>query len=136
MSSSSILSHLSNMSIRAKVILAFSCVLVTTVFLGLFAIQRIGVVNQAAHEMRSVYMPAAELLGRISYTTTRVRIFQALYTMSTTQEGRQAESDNIMAARAEVAEQIAAYPALVTSDEERVLVERFTDEWTRYIELS
>lgn len=136
MSSSSLVSHLSNMSIRAKVIAAFSCVLVTSVFLGAFAIQRIGVVNDAASEIRGVYLPATEVLGKVAYTTTRIRVFQAVYAMSTTPEGRKSESDKIMAGRADVAKQLKAYSAYITSDEERALVERITGEWTQYVELS
>ncbi len=135
-SSSSLLAHLSNMSIRAKVIAAFSCVLVTSVVLGLFAIQRIGVVNNAAAEIRSVYLPASEALGRISYIATRIRVFQALYTMSTTQEARKVELDKIMSSRTEITKLLEAYPAYVTSSEERALVERFTSEWTRYLDVS
>jgi methyl-accepting chemotaxis protein len=60
------LSLLGSITIRTKVLVAFGCVLLMTLGLGLFAIQRIGMVNDAAVEVRDNWMPSTILLGKFA----------------------------------------------------------------------
>ena len=54
---------LNNLSIKFKVVIAFTVVLVATVAMGTFSNQRLGVVNDAAVEMRDNWLPATRDLS-------------------------------------------------------------------------
>src|SRR5882762_1313157 len=57
-----VMMFLQNLSIRAKVIIAFTLVLVLTGGLGYFAADRLGAVNNAAHDIRTNWLPSVRAL--------------------------------------------------------------------------
>ncbi len=67
-----------NLSIRSKVALAFGLVLTVTLALGLFAVQRLELVQDRATEMRDNWFPAARALGDYAFETMRVRQMEAV----------------------------------------------------------
>lgn len=69
--------HLLNrLSIRGKVIAAFAAVLVCTVGLGFFAIQRLDAVNANAQAFRDDYLPSTRTLGHMAQLSERLRMNQ------------------------------------------------------------
>lgn len=69
---------LSRFSIRSKVAVSCALVFVTTVGLGLFAVDRLGGVNDAAAELRGRWLPATRALGDMARFAERMRANQAL----------------------------------------------------------
>jgi len=67
-----------NLSIRAKVMAAFGAILVVTLGLGLFAVDRLSSVNAEAAGVRDNYLPSTRYLGVIAGLSERFRLVQDL----------------------------------------------------------
>ena len=64
---------LSNITIRMKILGRFILVLACTVGLGLFALQRLGVMDRSSALIRNVTLPRTEALDDIEYQTMSYR---------------------------------------------------------------
>lgn len=130
------MSFLRNMSIGTKVISAFALLLVATAVLGLFATSRLSNLNENAQDTAKVLLPSTQLLGRLSYLSTRIRVYQAVMILSDTAEKRQAERTKIEDALGEMAKVQTAYVPLIDAPEERAMYDKVTSEWAQYLAFS
>lgn len=128
---SSLLSSLSNLSIKAKVISAFALVLCTSVGLGLFATQRIGAVNEQAAIVRDNYLPATKALGEIAFWSARARVHQSVMIMDPTQIPEQ--TAKLQAAFANIVAAHAIFDPTVELAEEKAIADRITAGWQKYL---
>jgi methyl-accepting chemotaxis protein len=133
---SSLLSVLSNISIKAKVTSAFAIVLVTTVALGLFAMQRLGVVNDAAIEIRDNWMPSSNHLITINAKANRYRQLEAVHMLVKTPEEKAAEEKNLSDSRNEIEAEWKAYEPNIGTGKEREIADKFHAYWNEYLALS
>ena len=126
---------LSNISIRAKVMLAFGTVLLVTAGLGLFGVQRLAAVNDQAAEIRNNWLPSTQWVGKLAEATERCRAADANYALSSTPEQRSA-AEKRMAVATEMRDKAwAAYEPLIASGAERQLADAYVRAWTDYQEL-
>jgi methyl-accepting chemotaxis protein len=126
----------SNLSIRSKVIGAFGVVLITTLVLGGFAIDRLATVNSSAAEVRDNWLPATGWLGDISRSFERYRQLQALHIMAT--PGAEKDREEAM-----IAETLQAfetkwrlYEPTVTTPTELAFVAAIKTGWSTYLDES
>jgi methyl-accepting chemotaxis protein len=124
----------SNLSIRTKVTGAFGIVLITTLVLGGFAIDRLATVNTSAAEVRDNWLPATGWLGEISKHLERYRQLQASHIMATTG----ADKDREEAAIAETLQAFETkwrlYEPTVTTTSELALVATIKTGWSAYLD--
>src|ERR1700743_3801925 len=73
-----------NLSIRNKVMSAFASVLVVTAILGVFAINRLSIVNDGAKTVTDTYLVAANGLSEIATNAMRYRQLQAAMILAPT----------------------------------------------------
>jgi methyl-accepting chemotaxis protein len=126
------MNFLASWSIKAKVTTAFAVVLVTTAALGLFAIQRLSAVNDAAADIRDNWLPSVQVLGEVSQTTERIRGIEGSYFLSTSDETRNGimrNLDNVVEAQNAT---LRRYQSMVTAGEERRLADEIAREWSDY----
>ncbi|HTP85220.1 MAG TPA: methyl-accepting chemotaxis protein [Alphaproteobacteria bacterium] len=126
------MSALQNLKIRAKVTLAFGFVLLVSVGLGLFALQRLSMVNDKAADLRDNWLPATRALGEVSYHTMRYRQIEAAYILAPTAEAKATEEKGMAAVREDAQKAWAAYEATVTPGEERKLADAIKAGWEDY----
>lgn len=88
-------SFLNRVSVRTKIVIAFSLVVACTTGLGLFAIQRLGAVNSIAAEIREQGLPATRVLGELSYNTMRFRQLEASVALTADEATKQAEGKKL-----------------------------------------
>ena len=119
-------------SVQGKIITAFTIVLLGTVGLGMFAIQRLQAVDSAAIEIREGWLPATRALGQIAQLTERVRSYQALFFIADNEKERQARTAKTAQVTTELQAAMAVYNALVTKGEEQGLAERMMQTWSVY----
>src|SRR4051794_5740857 len=125
----------SNLSIRAKVLLAFGIVLITAIGLGGFAIDRLGTVNGSAAEIRDNWLPATGWLGTISKATEQYRARQGQFLLAAAQDRIHLERQ--MSETLELFDNTwRLYEPTVTTTEERALVAAFRTPWTTYLDHS
>jgi methyl-accepting chemotaxis protein len=75
-----------NVSIRTKLLIAFSALFVLIVVQGAFSINRLAVINGLNTEMEENWLPSTRLLGAISTGAARFRIAEARHILATTDE--------------------------------------------------
>ncbi|TWA67177.1 methyl-accepting chemotaxis protein [Azospirillum brasilense] len=76
------MSMLSSMTIRTKVVAATVSVLLMSVALGLFAVDRLSTVNHAAEEIRSNWLPSVTAIGEIDGAANDYRILEASHILA------------------------------------------------------
>ena len=124
---------INNVSIKTKVTVAFIAVLLITLALGLFSIERLGAVNAAAAEVRDVWLPSTRSLGRFAKLAERYRLVESKYVAATTDEER-ADDMGWLRQTLDLAEQArASYEPLIAPGQERQLADRLDDAWQNYL---
>ncbi|CAH2602816.1 HAMP domain-containing protein [Rhodovastum atsumiense] len=117
------MSFFSRLRIRSKVILAFAVVLLGTVALGLFARERLQVVDGAAAELRNNQLPSTRLLGELALAVQRFRQIEGALLLAPKGEAREAEIALLKSSQARIDELMARYEPMVDPGEERRLAD-------------
>ena len=130
------MSALQNLKIRTKVTLAFGFVLLVSVMLGLFALQRLSMVNDSAADMRDNWLPATRALGEYKYHTLRYRLRAGNLVASDTREQALNYEKTMREAVAEAAKAWNFYESTVTPGEERKLADQIKASWADYVALT
>ncbi len=121
-----------NMSIRSKVLSAFIVVLLLADGLGVFALQRLGAVNDAASELRDTWLPSLRVVGQIAMYSERIRANQNTYLMQTSDKARE-NSLKILQATLDLRDKAwNEYQPLITPGEERQLTDIMGSSWQEY----
>ena len=130
------MSHLlAQLSIRSKIITGFVVVLICTVGLGLFAIQRLDAVNANAQVIKDTYLPSTSILGRLAQISERMRQNRASVLLATTDEQRTQAAATLQEQVKNYARERAAYQRLIPSGEEQRRVDAFDAAWQHYREI-
>ncbi len=102
-------------SIRFRVVFCFLSALVVTLGLGLFALVRLGSVNDLAAEIRNHWLPATAYVGEIARETERYRALEAQLLRASTESERGAAEHSLEAVRASLAKARADYQRVATA---------------------
>ncbi|MGI4799978.1 MAG: methyl-accepting chemotaxis protein [Janthinobacterium lividum] len=128
------MSFVGRLNIRSKLFMSFGAIYLIMIGIGGFAVERIQRVDHAAAELRDHWLPNAELLGRLSRSTERVRLNEALWVLAETDEERAANL-RITAEQIQDSEKLLqSYRSLATPGEERRLTDAIGNAWTAYVE--
>ncbi len=125
-----------NLSIRAKVISAFTAVLAVTALLGIFSINRLSIVNDGAVEMSSNYLVAADGLATLGYNATRFRQLQATHLLDTTADGKSQEAASMRAALQAADKGWNTYSPTIEPGYERGIADKFHGLWADYVAMN
>ncbi len=122
---------LNNFTVRSKIIGAFALVLIVTIGLGAFSLQRLGTVNAGATEIAENWLVATHALGNFGTATMRYRQVQGSVALAPTpelaaRETTHLEKDVVPAVQAALAE----YEPTINPGEERALFDRVMPLWT------
>jgi methyl-accepting chemotaxis protein len=120
-------------SIRLKVILAFTIVLCCTAGLGLFALERLGGVNRAAADIRDHAIPATRILGELAYHTMRFRQLEATYALAPDAEAKAKEAASMRTVGEQAARALRDFGPLVAPGEGRRLADQMAQLWPVYL---
>jgi len=129
----SIASTFQNLSVRAKVIGAFAVVLIATVALGAFAIERLSDVDSHAENIRNNWLPSVQHLGELNYDATRIRQKQASYLLEPTEEGRARQAADVKTLEADADRAIQIYEPFIGPGRERDLASKFEAAWQTFV---
>src|ERR1700751_508795 len=122
-----------NLSIRAKVIGAFAIVLLLTGSLGYFAVNRLGAVNDAAHDIRTNWLPSVRLLGQVGMLSERAKAVQNNL-LSSVQGSDTTKAETAMKTSLDLrAKAWQAYQASITPGEEQRLANEVDAQWKAYM---
>jgi methyl-accepting chemotaxis protein len=133
---------LSQLSIRAKLTMAFATILLGTIALGLFAVQRLDGVSAAAADLRDNWLPSSRALGDTGRFAEQIRVQQQLQPLAVTPADRDAILATIQERTKRFRNQLEKYLATIQLDdpitiiEETRLAREMKDAWTGYEALS
>jgi len=124
---------MSALSIRAKVLAAFACVLAVTAGLGLFAVERLSVLNHDAAEIRDNYLPSIGMIGRVNVAAQQYRIQEASHIFAATPQEMQTYEDRMAGLLDEMAAVRARFEREALSPgRETELYRQFAAAWDSY----
>lgn len=124
-----IVPSLSRLSVRAKLYLGFSLILLALAVIGGLGIRSIGSVNGISREISGDWLPSTQALGALNSAGSdyRLSVFQHMLAADDKARG---DLDRQLAARSEIVEKMArVYEPLVSSPEERALYDEYRAVW-------
>ncbi len=127
---------LANISIRAKIIMVISFLLVAIVGMGLFSIREMQGINANAVELQTGWMPRARALGDLQMGMMRYRVTARDYMLLDDADKRIALEKKLTTLESDNERFMKAYEAMIASAEERKLHEEFRKSWTAFVNIS
>ncbi len=124
--------NLSDIGIRAKIVVAFVAVLMATVGLGAFSMQRMGAINRRAEMVRDHSLPSAAGLGKLASLMELYRVKEAQHIMSTDAAGMKAEEAVLDQVAKDVAKARQDLESAITPGEERERFAEIDRLWAKY----
>ena len=121
-----------DLPVSTKVVSAFSCVLIATIALGLFSVQRLSQVDASATEIRGHWLQGTRALSDLRYDLTRFRMWSGTFLLLPTPEMREIGTQKLKAMKAAVENSLRNYQAIANTDNERVLAGLIADKWAVY----
>jgi methyl-accepting chemotaxis protein len=121
-------------SIGGKVTCAFTIVLLVTIGLGFFAIERLGAVNAAATTVRDDWLPSTSLIGQLAAGVEQYRILESIYLLSSLDADTRKKNEAAMRDQQGIIQKMRNdYEPMVTPGEERRLIDEFDKQWVLYM---
>jgi methyl-accepting chemotaxis protein len=104
--------------------------------LGLFALQRMSMINDSAADMRDNWLPATRALGDYQFRTLRYRLRAGTLLMSDTPERRAADLKMLAEYLADADKAWAVYEPTITPGAERQLADQIKTGWLAYVAMT
>jgi methyl-accepting chemotaxis protein len=123
-----------DLSVRTKIIGAFACVLIATIALGLFGLQRMWVMNTHARAIGTEWFPSAKVMHELSYLTSRVRLKEATYLLESSDEAREMRLREVKMLDRKVTKTLEETRRLATGDEDAKRASDLQAKWRKYRE--
>ncbi|MCR6630201.1 MAG: MCP four helix bundle domain-containing protein [Magnetospirillum sp.] len=124
------------MTIRTKVVAATVCVLLMSVALGLFAVDRLSTVNHAAEEIRSNWLPSVTAIGEIDGAANDYRILEASHILALYPAEMAEVEKEMTTVLNRLAEARRKYEPLLASGWETQTFKRWEAAWDSYLKIS
>jgi methyl-accepting chemotaxis protein len=125
-----------DISIRIKIIFAFASAIIAISALGLFAVERLSTVNDAAAEIRENWLPSTAYVGNFAVTTEGYRTAQANILMAVAEASKKESREVFDRISKRRDEAWRTYETVITPGAERELADEFLKEWKLYEEAS
>ncbi|MBR0717429.1 methyl-accepting chemotaxis protein [Bradyrhizobium liaoningense] len=126
----------SKISIRAKIIMVISFLLVAIVGLGLFSIREMQGINANAAELQTRWMSRARATGDLQMGMMRYRLLVRDHILTTDADKKVAVDKKATSQESDNERFVKAYEATIVSAEERSLYDEFRKSWTGFMNIS
>ncbi|MEN2978312.1 methyl-accepting chemotaxis protein [Tistrella bauzanensis] len=122
-----------SLKIGAKLIIAFSALIVVILATALFALDRLASVNDSAQEMRQNRVPTLQVIRQLNTAALEHRLAIASHIISQDQARMQATEQELAAQASRVETALTDYKALISDETERRLYEHLVAGWADYL---
>lgn len=130
------MSWFQNLSIRSKVMTAFAAVLAVTIVLGIFAINRLSIVNDGAVTVSDNYLVASDGLSDIAANAMRYRQLQASYLLMNDPTVKATTNQTMATSLGGAEKGWTTYSPTIDPGYERGIAEKFHSELTDYVAMN
>ena len=125
-----------NVSIRTKLLIAFSALFLLIVAQAAFAINRLAVINGLSTEMEENWLPSTRYIGAINTAATRFRVAEARHILSTTDDDMNGAEHDMDVRLFELKRIEAQYEPIATSATEQSGLQQYRSHWADYLRLN
>jgi methyl-accepting chemotaxis protein len=122
-----------NMKVAVQLGVGFGLILMLLLASGMFALQRMGVVNDQSTNMATNWMPSIQMTEEINTDTSDLRITEFKHVLSTTPEAMREAEEQMKAVLDELAKDRAEYEKMISSPEEKALYDEFSKLFDKYM---
>ncbi len=122
-----------HLRIGVKLILSFSAVLLLTALVGAFSVAKLADVNQTSTEIDESWLPSVRLSSSLEILLNEYRVAELAHILSLEPADMVAQEKEMVAVADKLAAARSDYAKLVSSPEERQLVESFDRRWQAYL---
>ncbi len=130
------MSWLSDVSVRTKTFVSFAIVLMCTLGLGLFAIDRLSAFNQEAVDIRENWLPSVGTVSAIRSAFEGYRIIEGAHIMSSTPEAMAEEEKALAGYLKDMETQSKLYQSMISPGYEAETYRKFAENWEHYLAIS
>jgi len=123
-------------TITAKMAVAFAALLSLLAAIGVFAVMKIGEVNQLSTEMRSRTLPATQLIGDLHAYTSQYRIQQSAHIVAPTPEAKAKAEKLLRNSSKAISGMMDDYERLLVTKEQKALFGQLKSDWAQYNQLT
>ena len=127
---------ISRFSIRSKIGAGFSLVLLITCCLGVFAVQRMGAMNESTEIVTANYFPSIVQAGEMRSIVQQIRLGEARHIFSTDPTEMQAVDKQMTDLAVAYGKARKNYESLVDAGEETELYKRIDGLWAQYCRIA
>ncbi|MEH2481997.1 methyl-accepting chemotaxis protein [Nitrobacteraceae bacterium AZCC 2146] len=127
---------LASLSIRAKITMVLSFLLIAMTGMGLFAVRKMQAINANTVDIQTSWLPSVRVLGELRATTIDYRNLIREHMLSETAEQMANTEKGIEKISLRAAGQRERYEKLITSPEERSIYNEWAQQWDGYLKRS
>jgi methyl-accepting chemotaxis protein len=127
---------LASLSIRAKITIVISFLLIAMTGMGLLAVSKMQMINANASEIKDSWLPSVRVLGALRATTIDYRNLMRAHILAQNAEQLEAVDKGMDKITKRILDQRAEYVKLITSAEERAVYGEWVREWEIYLSRS
>jgi len=124
---------ISNLKILSKLWLAFATVMLVILLNSLLSLREMSEMNRAGRDLGENWLPSVQVLSQLETLVVEHRVRELAHIAAQTPAAMQEQDQKIAAQRQKIAEAQNKYQALISSQDERALYERFQRSWSAYI---
>ena len=118
-----------NLRIAQKLAVAFVTVLTLTVFVGVFALQKLSVVNDQTRDIADSWLPSVATSSAMNTAVADVRIARYRHALSPGKADKDGAEADLMERQSRLDSLITVYRPLITSPAEQALFDAFQRDW-------
>ena len=130
------MSWVTDTTIRTKALVSFAFVMLFTLGLGVFAIDRLSNVNQQAAEIRDSWLPSVKHIGALRGAFDFYRILEGAHIAAQTPEDMKIEEDTMRMVLSDLEKAKQAYMTVLTPGWETENYQKFITIWESYLSIS
>jgi methyl-accepting chemotaxis protein len=127
---------LASLSIRAKITIVISFLLLAMTGMGLLAVSKMQMMNANASDLKDNWLPSVRVLGALRATTIDYRNLVRAHTLAENPEQLAATEAGIDKISKRILDQRAEYEKMISSADERAVYGDWSREWETYLSRS
>ncbi|WGD50495.1 methyl-accepting chemotaxis protein [Bradyrhizobium sp. CB1650] len=124
---------MSKLSIRFKILIVLSVLVLSLAGVGVTAISTMRSINAHTVEIAQSWLPSVRALGSLRADINELRVALRLHLMQDTAEGKDAAEKRLASLRERIEKTRKVYEPLITLPEERALYGQWTQAWADYL---
>lgn len=123
-------------TIKAKLFAAFGIIMVIMLAVGIYSITSLKAVNQKSEEIAVNWMPSAVKANELNTLTSDFRLREYAHVVSENKQRMDTMEQNMLEINAQINQKIAEYEKLLSSEEDKRLLEDVKKEWATYLQVN